>query len=69
MSYTDEKKQIIRRIVIDGDKLKKYKTPYIKSIKLYEEVKQYNNILDWASDQQEYVKVLTQFREKKLVKN
>lgn len=69
MSYTDEKKQILRKIVINGDKLKKYKTPYIKSVKLYKEVKEYNSILEWASDQSDYIKILEQFREKKLVKN
>jgi hypothetical protein len=68
LSYIEEKNKILRNIVINGDKLKKYKPPYIQSIELYKEIKKYNNIVDWASDQKEYLTLLENFRNKKLNK-
>lgn len=69
MSYSKEKTEIIKKIVINGNNIKSYKKPFIKSIKLFKEVNQYNNIIEWAGDQTEYYKLLSKFRNKTLIKS
>lgn len=63
-TYTKEKTNIIRKIILKSDNLSNYKMPFIKSTKLLDEIKEYNSVLDWASDQKMYVDMLEKFRSK-----
>lgn len=66
--YKKEKDILIRKAVTRGYNISNFNVPYIKSKKLYKEIKSYRNITEWISDQKLYADYLEEYRNKQFCK-
>lgn len=63
--YKKEKELLIRKVVTRGNNISNLNVPYIKSKKLYKEIKSYKNIIEWISYQKLYLEYLEKYRKEK----
>lgn len=66
--YKNEKELLIKKAVTRGYNIKNLNVPYIKSKKLYKEIKSYRSIFEWISDQELYADYLEEYRTKNFCK-